>query len=53
MARETAIKDLYTASAKLTTMVAAKILGREINASDHDRLIRDAVEALGEEQRSN
>ncbi len=53
VARETAIKDLYTASAKLTTQVAAKILGREIKSADHDRLIRDAVEALGEEQRSN
>lgn len=53
VARETAIKDLYTAAARLTTQVAAKILRREIQPADHERLIRDAVEALGEEPRSN
>jgi F-type H+-transporting ATPase subunit b len=43
LAKETALKELYTVSAKLTTEVAGKILQREIQPADHERLIRDSI----------
>jgi len=49
LAKEGAVKDLYAVSARLTAEVAGKILEREINPADHERLIRDAIERLGEE----
>jgi len=49
LAKEGAVKDLYAVSARLTAEVAGKILAREINPSDHERLIRDAIDRLGEE----
>lgn len=46
LAKETALKELYTVSAKLTTDVAGRILQREINPADHDRLIRESITRL-------
>lgn len=46
LARETAVKELYSLSAKLTTDLAGKILRREINPRDHERLIRDSIDKL-------
>jgi len=46
LAKETAVKDLYSLSARMTTDVASKILGREITADDHQRLIRESIERL-------
>jgi F-type H+-transporting ATPase subunit b len=46
IAKETAVKELYSLTAKLTTDVAGKILGREVQPSDHDRLIRDSIAEL-------
>jgi len=48
IAKETAVKDLYSLSAKLTTEVAGKVLGREIRADDHERLIRDSIARLAD-----
>ena len=39
-------------TARLTTDVAAKILEREINPADHDRLIRDSIQALADGKRN-
>jgi len=46
LAKETAVKDLYSLSARLTTEVAGKILAREIKPADHERLIRESIERL-------
>ncbi|MEJ2084797.1 MAG: F0F1 ATP synthase subunit B [Acidobacteriota bacterium] len=43
IAKQTAVKELYTTSAELATGIAGKILGRELNPADHDRLIRDSI----------
>lgn len=46
IATETAVKDLYAVTARLSTDVAQKVLGREIRAEDHERLIRDSIAEL-------
>ncbi|MGH7336735.1 MAG: hypothetical protein ACREI7_04085, partial [Myxococcota bacterium] len=46
IAKETALKELYTTSARLTTELAGKILEREIRPADHERLIRDSIARL-------
>jgi F-type H+-transporting ATPase subunit b len=46
LAKETAVKELYSLSAKLTTEVAGKILRREITPQDHERLIRESIDKL-------
>lgn len=46
IAQQTAIKDLYSVAAKLTTDLAARILEREIRPADHERLIRDSIAKL-------
>jgi F-type H+-transporting ATPase subunit b len=46
IAKETALKELYTTSAKLTTELAGRILEREISPADHDRLIRESIARL-------
>jgi F-type H+-transporting ATPase subunit b len=43
LATETAVKQLYTLSAKLATDVAARIIRKELNAKDHERLIQESV----------
>ena len=48
IAKETAVKELYSLTAQLTTQVAGKILEREIQPSDHERLIRDSIRALAD-----
>ncbi len=52
IAQETAVKELYVLTARLTTEVAGKILEREIQPSDHDRLIRDSIQALANGKRN-
>jgi len=46
LATDTATKDLYNLSARLATDMAAKILGREISAQDHERLISESLASL-------
>ncbi len=46
IATDTAVKDLYTLSARLATGIAAKILEREISAQDHERLISESLASL-------
>lgn len=52
IAKETAIKDLYTLTARLTTDVATKILSREVKPQDHERLIRESIDQLTAEPRN-
>ena len=46
IATDTAVKDLYSLAARLSTQVASKVLEREINPQDHERLIRDSIAGL-------
>lgn len=47
IAHETAVKDLYELSGRLATEIAGRIVGRELSAGDHERLIRDSIEEIG------
>jgi F-type H+-transporting ATPase subunit b len=46
IATDTASKSLFTLSAKLATEVAARVLGRELSAQDHERLIAEGIDGL-------
>lgn len=46
IAKETAVKELYTLSGTLATEIAAKIVGRELKAEDHARLIEESIGQL-------
>jgi len=52
IAQETAVKDLYSLAARLSTQVASRVLAREITAQDHERLIRDAIAEIAEPKRA-
>ena len=43
IARETAVKELYEVSGRLATEIAGKIVGRELDRSQHEGLIRDSI----------
>ncbi len=58
IATVTATRDLYQLTAKLATDLAARVIGRELSAQDHERLISEAIAeipastgAAGTEQR--
>lgn len=53
IATETATKELYTLSSKLATDIASRILGREINPQDHERLIAEGITGIGSAERSH
>ncbi|HYX23687.1 MAG TPA: F0F1 ATP synthase subunit B [Thermoanaerobaculia bacterium] len=46
IATDTAIKELYTLSAKLATQLAAQVIGRELTPQDHQRLISEAISGI-------
>lgn len=46
IATDTAVKELYSLSAKLATEVAGKIIRKELNAKEHERLIAESIEEL-------
>ncbi len=46
IATDTATKELYTLSAKLATQLAAQVIGRELTAQDHQRLISEAIDGI-------
>jgi len=52
LAKDTATKDLFTLAAHLATDMAAKVVGRELTAQDHQRLIAEAIDAMGKEKRN-
>jgi len=47
IATDTAVKELYTLSAKLATDVASRIIRKELSPNDHERLIAESIEELG------
>lgn len=47
IAQETAVKELYELSGRLATDIAGRIVGRELDAKDHERLIKDAIAEIG------
>lgn len=46
LATDTAVKELYNLSAKLATTMASKIIRKELNPSEHERLVREAIDDL-------
>ncbi len=48
IAKQTAIKELYSTSASLATDMAARVLKKQISAEDHERLIAEALDEMGE-----
>lgn len=48
IATDTAVKELYERAAELATSAAGKILDRELSAADHEKLVAEAIDALGE-----
>ena len=50
LARDAAVKELYATSATLATEAASKIIGKELNPSDHERLIEESIAELRRQQ---
>jgi F-type H+-transporting ATPase subunit b len=50
LATVTATRELYELSARLATSMAEHVLRRELTPEDHERLISDAIEAIGGER---
>ncbi len=48
IATDTAVKELYTLGAKLATEVAGRILRKELNPREHERLIAESIDELQE-----
>lgn len=46
IAKETAVKELYGLSAKLATEMASRIIRKELNPREHERLISEAIDDL-------
>lgn len=53
IARETAVKELYELSGNLAADIAGRIVGRELDAKDHARLISEALEQLQGQEKAN
>jgi F0F1-type ATP synthase membrane subunit b/b' len=43
-----ATRQLYTLSARLAIELAARVLGRELNPKDHERLIAESIADISE-----
>ena len=48
IATDTAVKELYTLGAKLAIEVAGRILRKELNPHEHERLIVESIDELQE-----
>jgi len=46
IATDTAVKELYSLTAKLATDVAAKIIRKELNPREHERLVEESLDEL-------
>jgi F-type H+-transporting ATPase subunit b len=46
IARDTAVKDVYTLSAKLATEMAGRIIKKELNGKEHERLISESIDEI-------
>jgi F-type H+-transporting ATPase subunit b len=45
-ARDTAVKDLYQLTAKLSTEIAARVIRAELDTKSHEQLIEESIEEL-------
>jgi len=52
IATETAIKELFTFSAKLATEAASRIIRKELNPKDHERLISETITEIEKASRN-
>ena len=52
IAQQTAVREIYVTSARLATDLAGRIIGREVNADDHERLIAESIAKI-EQMESN
>jgi F-type H+-transporting ATPase subunit b len=52
IATDTAVKELYTLSGKLATELAGRILRKELNPREHERLITESINELQEVEAS-
>jgi F-type H+-transporting ATPase subunit b len=46
IARDTAVKELYTLSARLATDMASRIIRKELDGKEHERLISESINEL-------
>jgi len=46
LAKDTAVKELFGLGARLATDVASKIIRKELNASEHERLVEESIAEL-------
>ena len=53
IAKETAVKDLYSVAGDLAIGVAGKIIHKELTAADHERLIADSIAKLEDQAPTN
>jgi F-type H+-transporting ATPase subunit b len=51
IAVETAVQQIYSLAARLSTDAASRILGRELTPADHERLIAQSIDELGRSAR--
>lgn len=52
LAKQAAVKELYETSIALGSDIASRVLGREINAQDHENLISESIDQLEELDRN-
>ncbi len=53
IARDTAVRELYDIGAKLATDVAGKIISKELNPTDHHRLIQESIDDMSKTNAGN
>ncbi len=53
IARDTAVKDLYSLAGDLATDLAGKILQKELDAATHERLIRESIDQIARMETRN
>ncbi|MEO1085216.1 MAG: F0F1 ATP synthase subunit B, partial [Acidobacteriota bacterium] len=53
IARETAVAELYEHAGRAATDIAGRIVGRELAAADHEKLISDAIQELSSQSKPN
>jgi len=46
IAKDTAVKELYTRASTLATAAASRILERELRPEDHERLVAEAIDSV-------
>ncbi len=46
IARDTAVKEIYTHSAKLAVNMASRIMRKELNSKEHERLLAESINEI-------